>query len=504
MMARNLSKFFRTLDMYGTPIPIYFQKESKYKTLFGSVLTILSILIIIIFIIIFLYELCSKGSFTIVSSNLIDSGEIIDFSNIPFLFSLSNSEGEYIEFDEKLFAFSVFDTNYKKFLNANGKYEFKLINRKIDIERCDKIRGENPLFNYFSNYNLSHFMCIKPGQNLTMYGRFGDQENGYKGFGIYIDRCYSDLKNCYGLSYINKLLSDVKFNFLTLENGIDHYRTNNTNVFYEIRADGRSLSTLFIKKFYYSFKSGHYLIDNSILFNSVKQFNFFQSSHSYMDLDSDSYNSLITEHSLGYFAFNSDNNVIQYHKYYLKLSETLSSIGGCINIVSTITQFITFYLTNTLLFFDMIERLLLFGPPKEKNNNKIKIQIYPTSRSKFLHISEVNKVPPQQRINSLKNKKFYLFFPCCPKKKINNKELLFFRDLLDNYLGIEMIFNTVRIFNNFFLKGDSDNKYTNINSNNNFNKSKSVLNNFDSSSINKEPLSRLSNFDTIFPKKSLI
>ena len=269
MMTRNFTKIFRTIDMYGASIPIYFQKESKYKTLFGSALTVLSILIIIIFIIIFLYELCSKGSFTIVSSTFINSDEIIDFSNIPFLFSLSNSEGEYIEFDEKLFTFSVFDTNYKKLINTKGKNEFQLVNTKIDIERCDKIRDKNPLFNYFSNYNLSHYMCIKPGQNLTMYGRFGDQENGYKGFGIYIDRCHYDLKNCYELNYINNLLSDVKFNFLTLENGIDHYRTNNTNIFYEIRADGRSLSTLFMKKFYYSFTSGHYLIDNSIIFTAL-------------------------------------------------------------------------------------------------------------------------------------------------------------------------------------------------------------------------------------------
>ena len=28
-------------------------------------------------------------------------------------------------------------------------------------------------------------MCIVPGQNLTMYGRFGDLDNGFKGFRIY-------------------------------------------------------------------------------------------------------------------------------------------------------------------------------------------------------------------------------------------------------------------------------------------------------------------------------
>ena len=28
-------------------------------------------------------------------------------------------------------------------------------------------------------------MCIVPGQNPTMYGRFGDLDNGFKGFRIY-------------------------------------------------------------------------------------------------------------------------------------------------------------------------------------------------------------------------------------------------------------------------------------------------------------------------------
>ena len=176
-------------------------------------------------------------------------------------------------------------------------------------------------------------MCIKPGQNLKMHGRLGDHNNGFKGFRIYTNRCNPEKNECYELDVINKKLSNVKFNFLILEYGINHYSTNNSNVYYEVKADGRSFSTLFMKKFYYSYSNGHYLIDNPIIWNSVNKITFYKYSSSYMNLDSSSYNSLSSEPSLGYFAFNSDNNVIQYQKYYLKLSSTFSNVGGCINII---------------------------------------------------------------------------------------------------------------------------------------------------------------------------
>ena len=42
------------------------------------------------------------------------------------------------------------------------------------------------LYFIFSNFQfITVHVHIVPGQNLTMYGRFGDLDNGFKGFRIY-------------------------------------------------------------------------------------------------------------------------------------------------------------------------------------------------------------------------------------------------------------------------------------------------------------------------------
>ena len=134
-----------------------------------------------------------------------------------------------------------------------------------------------------------------------------------------------------------------------------------------------------------------------------------------MDLDSSSYNSISSEPFLGYFAFNSDNNVIQYQKYYLKLSSTFSNVGGCINIVFTIAKFLTTYFSSTLLFTDMIKEILFSDGSLNLENSKKQI-VHLSTSSKSLRMKKLNQEKPTPP-STQQFKLAHFYFPSSYVKK---------------------------------------------------------------------------------------
>lgn len=432
-------------------------KRNRYKTLLGSFISLISVLVMISFTVIYINELISKGSFTLVSSIYKDSKNSIDFSNIPILLALTNSMGEILDYDEKLFSFSVLDNNNIVTSDEKGIQSVKVVNTPIEVERCDKIKNFPLLTKYFGSYNLSSFICIKPNQNLTMQGKFGDRENGFKGFRIYLNRCNSEKRDCYDLDYMISKLSNIKLTFLTLENGIDHYSANNNNVFYEISSTVISFSTTFMKKYYFSLSTGHYLLNTGIFFNSKKDILFYQFSSWYMDFESSSVNSLTSEPAIGCLTFNCDNTVREYQKHYLKLSGTLGSIGGCLNTIFTIAQFVNWYFVDNLLFIDIIEKILL--------NKKNIVESFDDSKrdtSFKMVIPKIEKVNNNDLRTFKKKitKKFY----CCPLSVNVHKDPYFskYSDMISSFLGIEYIYNVITLFNSFNSTNDLQNEISKI------------------------------------------
>ena len=181
-------------------------------------------------------DLFDKDTFSIIHNTYIDLSSTLDFSNIPVLFSLVTTSGDVIEPDKNLYTFNVIDFTFSNVL-IDGISKTQMEQRQLEFVRCDEMKN-NLLEHYFSTFNLSSYCCIKPGQNLTLNGRFPDMTNGFKGFRIYVKRC--ELKknpNCYDDQYINDVLTDSKLRFSYLLHKIDHYSKNDSIVSLETRTD---------------------------------------------------------------------------------------------------------------------------------------------------------------------------------------------------------------------------------------------------------------------------
>ena len=205
-------------DLLKIPISLSFKKKYLYKTFIGSTLTIFGVILIIVFFIIKLNQIINKSEFTIISNEFQNPKGEIDFSNIPILFALADNNGNPLKFNSQIFEFSVVLSEYVQNFDINGNSNIINTEEEIEIERCDNLSGFVD-FSYFSEYNISYFKCIKPNQNLTINGTYGDIMSGYKSLKINIKKC--TLENCYNDNYIESYISNTKLVVIYLG-----YKTN--------------------------------------------------------------------------------------------------------------------------------------------------------------------------------------------------------------------------------------------------------------------------------------
>lgn len=248
----DLKKKYKHLDFLRVPISLSYKKEYLYRTYVGSTLTIAGFLIILIYFIIKLNEVIKKTSFTVIANEFQSPNDTINFTNTPILFSLTDSEGNPVELNSKLFEFSVVFSDYVQNFDQNGNSNIKHIEKEIEIDRCDKINSSLDL-SFFNGYNISSFKCIKPCQDIILSGIFGDI-NGYSSFKINLKKCNNLTHNCYDNDYIESIISNSRLVVVYLGYKTNFYSTTKNDIEKIICSRSVPLSSFFNKRvFLYEF-----------------------------------------------------------------------------------------------------------------------------------------------------------------------------------------------------------------------------------------------------------
>ena len=233
--------WLRNCDFLNIPTSLSYKNEYFYATSVGAFLTIIFFIIIVILSAYEVFLLYEKTSFSLISNQYTDLSQILDFADTPFLFQLINDKGKVIEEDDKLFEIKAY-TMEQTTKVENGTKKKKIINTPLEFGTCDKIYSNES--EYFGNFNLSKYICAKPGQNLTSYGLLADMNNGFRGIRIYINRCSKS--DCYEESVINKKLF----------------------------TKSSTISTSLLKKIFFTFDKGKFDLYNSIIFRNKLSFNY--------------------------------------------------------------------------------------------------------------------------------------------------------------------------------------------------------------------------------------
>ena len=107
----DLKNRYTNFDLLRIPISLSYKSEYFYRTTIGATLSIVGFFLVIIYFIIKLIALIKKSSFTVITNEFQSPNESINFTNTPFLFSLTDSDGNPLELNSKIFDFSVVFSN---------------------------------------------------------------------------------------------------------------------------------------------------------------------------------------------------------------------------------------------------------------------------------------------------------------------------------------------------------------------------------------------------------
>ena len=385
-------------DLLKIPISLSFKKKYLYKTFIGSTLTIFGAILIIVYFIIRLNQIISKSIFTIISNEFQNPKGEIDFSNIPILFALADNNGNPLKLDSKIFEFSVVLSEYVQNFDINGNSNIIYTEKEIEIERCDNLTGFVD-FSYFSEYNISYFKCIKPNQNLTINGTYGDIMSGYKSLKIIIKKC--TVENCYNDKYIESFIANTKLVIAYLGYKTNFYN-NKKDIEKTIYSRSISLSPFFSKKVFYSMTLVKYEIYDDLFLNNKKENFYFLNRDTFVEFSPNiNIPDNIQNDTFAFFCFVYDGNMLRYTKKFEKIGEIFSYLGNYFNIILTFFRIINNYFSNKILFTDVFYTFFF----EDKFKRKDKIVRFDNSKlfflfNKNLNQSKINLKSQEKSINS--------------------------------------------------------------------------------------------------------
>ena len=367
------NNWLRKWDLLHTPISLSYNNEYFYTTTVGAILTIICFLVVLSISIYQIKSLVDKSSFSIITNQYTDLSESIDFDERPFLFQLIDNAGRIMEADSKLYEFKAVNMEWLVKFDENGKQYSEVISTQLNMDRCDKVLHNSE---YLKTLDLSKFSCINSGQNITSYGYFGDMDNGFKGFRIYLNKCNNN--NCYDESVILSKLSNIKFRVSYLGLNTNIFKIGTSDLNYQMTSKACSVSTNILKKVYFSFSFGRFFLFNDIFTKKKKEYNYIIGNSPTIDVDLDpSSTSAKNRDTLAYFSFNYDGNIVEIKKEVKRFYDTLSFIGNTFNIALTIIKIVNNFYSNKVLFVDVFQAFFLFkDDKKEKTFQHEKFKIF--------------------------------------------------------------------------------------------------------------------------------
>ena len=396
---------FRRYDLLNVPTSLSYKNEYFYATNVGATLTIFFFIIIITLISYEITILYQRSSFTLISNQYTDLLQSIDFSETPILFQIINSNNRIMKLDKKLFELVAYNMESLTITYTNGTRRRTVKNTRVELENCDKINLND---SEYSELNLSDFICIKPGQNMTAFGLLGDKNNPYKGLRIYINKCSGP--DCYNNSIIEDQFHNAKFYLYYLSLSSNMFYLNNNDIKYQLFTKFCSLSVNVLKKIVFTFDIGRFHLYNNILFKNNVSVNYLLGNDYSLDVDIDPTSTLKgDEYTIAYISFHYGGKILETIKQVKTVFESLSTIGNIFNIILTIFKVINNYYSNKILFVDIFNNVFF---TKEKlnfcftNNFNFKSSINinaKNNQNKKIMLDDSGQIAFSSLINSNKN-----------------------------------------------------------------------------------------------------
>ena len=396
--------YINIFNLYGLSFQLRYKNQTKFNTLIGFILTIISVIISIIGIIYFLIQLFNKNNFTLISSKE-KLDEDIDFSQVPLMIGLVNkSNSNFYEINNNFFNLTS---------NLISQKEGYIENKLIKFEKCNlsKLKGYDQF--YMKKYEeLNNFECFQEKQNIILKnGYYIINNKNSSVLSINLNVCNNEYKKCNSMNEINEKINNSLIFLIYLGYQINHENKENP-VSRNVITEYFELTPEYQKNIYFKFTKSNYITYNNLITNSKTEFNFFENSMVFLDFTPRKSNTLIK------ISFLNDGFLNIYSRKYKKFQEIIGELGGLLNCVVIIFQFITVYISKKIFIIDMSHTLIC-------NECRMKCNLNYKSNETFHNVSNLisnnnmnNKSNKKSNKNEKNKEKEYLIIS---KKKSFNQ-----------------------------------------------------------------------------------
>ncbi len=413
-----MSKFkslLKEINIYGVDFKLLYQKENHYTTQLDIILSLFSIIFILMISIKYFSEYIHKKNFTIVTNYHPITNKIpINLSSNPIFFGLYDWKGKIKRIDPSYCTLTL-DLNQHILFNNKS---FERISTNIKLLFCNESEETKKKMNF--GYDSEYHICVKPNQNLTISGRYGDRLNGFDILEAHLNKCKnsSDSKiKCKSEDEINQYLKNTFITLFYLNYEVDHY--NISNPFSQnFRVNSFPISLNAIKRYFIYYTYSIYVQLTGIIFEKMNENFFYEFKDINIDFVEDETNSFYkNDNVVVEIVFTIWDKETKYIRKFPFIQDVLGDIGGLTGIITTVFQFISsfysvkFFLvdfSNNLINNRKIDKRYIFNTDIKKSLT-VKNNITQSSRSKF-----ITDIKNNLKLNDNKN---YIEIKTFDKKK---------------------------------------------------------------------------------------
>ncbi len=392
-ILRNLIEL---VDLYGLSVPLRYQQKSKFTTIVGFILSLLTIISILTVLMIFIIDIFNHKGFSIIqNSEQIYGKKQVDFSKVPILIGFINDSGRPVKIESEYVRITLDRNDHYPEISVEGVMTLRRESTSIKLEYCDLNKhfdNDSEIINMIKDYEYDKYLCPVPGQNLSIAGRFGDSIHGYDMLEIHLIKCENITSddNCASKEDMERFYKNSYMSIIYLSEAVDHY-----DVYNPIRKSFRSEVFLVVsnsvKRYYYYFSPGTYTSDRGYLFANEQVFNYSEYQTTIIDFVDEEDQSYYSGETLVEVAFSCMDRYVHYERTYDKLQDCFGNIGGWIRIILTVCQVISDYFSEKIYLLEIINTIF---PPRNidsKVNSNIKIKDKDKERNNNFAMSEGSK-----------------------------------------------------------------------------------------------------------------
>ena len=387
-------------DIYSKQIGFFFNKKDRIGTNFGLVLTIIYIFVSLLLLIIYSFYTIKRINLKVYDSMAYP--EDIPVSNINpktlyFAFGLKDPKSSNRFIDETIYYPTILFIDRVK---VNG--QFITTNRlELDYEPCKEENFGEEYKHLISSGDLSNSYCLKDF-NLTLIGGYKFKRFSY--LSIRINPCKNKTRDniiCKPQNIIDGYLKGGYFSMLAKDIGLNPNNISDP-VIYTLQNFYITIDKSIYKDYIIYYGITEVKTDMGIFYQVIdtkKYLQFRKETQSfYFRNDSEYYE----ENSICSIDFRLDEIIYTQKRTYSKLQETFSSIGGYMQLASTIFTMLSFFANRIIPELKILNGIFNYNL-KEK---KLTLKVH--------SIKDLN----------LKNSSRHLYFPSLSQKQeseTNNK-----------------------------------------------------------------------------------